>query len=126
MFEHLLEHLLETLVHNIAGVVELIGVIIIFFGIIKGIYLLIKGGFNFGNHEVGVELAKALSLALSFLLAAEILHSILTRTIEGLIVLLGIAALRVGLHFVLHWELKQAECHHHDHHKQDEKLAKNN
>lgn len=71
-------------------------------------------------------MAKALSLALSFLLAAEILHSILTKSVQGVIVLLGIAALRVGLHFVLHWELKQAECHHHDHHKQDEKLAKNN
>lgn len=116
------EHLLEVIVPYIARAVEIVGVIIIFLGAVKGLYLFIKNGFNFGDTKVAVELTKAMSLSLSFLLAAEILHSILTRTIEGLIVLFGVAGLRVGLHFVLHWELKEANGGH----KEEKNLAENN
>lgn len=116
------EHLLEVIVPYIARAVEIVGVIIIFLGAVKGLYLFIKNGFNFGDTKVAVELTKAMSLSLSFLLAGEILHSILTRTIEGLIVLLGVAGLRVGLHFVLHWELKEANGGH----KEEKNLAENN
>ncbi|HEY8363318.1 MAG TPA: DUF1622 domain-containing protein [Tissierellaceae bacterium] len=105
MFEELLEHL----VHYIACTVEYIGVIIIVIGILKSLYLLVKNKLDFGNKHIAAELAKALSLSLSFLLASEILHSILTVSTRGVIVLLGIAALRVGLHFVLHLELKEIE-----------------
>ena len=91
----------------IAGVLETIGVIIIVVGALKGIYLFVKNGFKFDNVSVAIEMAGAMSLSLSFLLAGEILHSILTRTIEGLIILAGIAAVRVALHFVLHWEIKE-------------------
>ncbi len=115
------EHFLEIIVPYIAGALEAVGVFIIALAGIKGIYLFIKNNFNFGDEKIAIELAKAMSLSLSFLLAGEILHSILTRTIEGLIVLVGIAALRVGLHFALHWELKEAEAH-----KEEKKLAKNN
>ena len=97
---------LHVVIPYIAGALEVVGVGIIALAGIKGLYLFIKGGFNFGDKVVPIELAKAMSLSLSFLLAAEILLTILVSTIEGLIVLVGIAGLRVGLHFVLHWDLE--------------------
>ena len=48
-------------------------------------------------------------MSLGFLLAGEITQSIITKTIPNLIVLAGIAALRVGLTFVLHWEINEYE-----------------
>ncbi len=103
-----IEHYLEAIIPYIAGVLEAVGVFIITLAAIKGLYIFIKNGFNFGDEHVAVDLAKGMSLSLSFLLAGEILHTILTKTIEGLIVLVGIAGLRVGLHYVLHWEIKSA------------------
>jgi uncharacterized membrane protein len=50
-----------------------------------------------------------MNMSLGFLLAAEIPLSIITKTIPNLIVLAGIAALRVGLTFVLHWEIGEYE-----------------
>lgn len=103
----IIEHLLEVIIPFFAGILEAVGVFVIVLGALKGIYLFVKNGFNFGDQKIAVEMARAMSLSLSFLLAGEILHSILTRTIEGLIVLVGIASLRVGLHFALHWEIKE-------------------
>lgn len=116
------EHLLETIVPYISGAIETVGVIIIFLGAIKSLYIFIKNGFDLGDKEAAVTLAKAMSMSLSFLLAGEILHTLLTRTIEDLIVIVGIAGLRVGLHFVLHWELKEANGGH----KEEKNLAENN
>jgi uncharacterized membrane protein len=59
--------------------------------------------------NVSLTIAEGLSMSLGFLLAAEIVLSIMIKTIPNLIVLVGIAALRVGLTFVLHWEINQYE-----------------
>jgi len=115
------EHLLETIVPYISGAIETVGVIIIFLGAIKSLYIFIKNGFDLGDKEAAVTLTKAMSMSLSFLLAGEILHTLLTRTIEDLIVIVGIAGLRVGLHFVLHWEIKVTD----EGHEEEKKLAKN-
>ena len=106
-----MEHFLESSVHYIALFIELVAVIIIAFASVRGIILIIKSGFDFGDEEIAIEMAKAMSLALSFLLAGEILHTILVTSISNLAVIIGIAALRVGLHFVLQWEISEA-CNH--------------
>ncbi|NLN14773.1 MAG: DUF1622 domain-containing protein [Tissierellia bacterium] len=100
---------LEKLVHYVAYSMEIIGILIIIMSGIKALYLFVKDGFKFHNRLVSLTLAEGLSMSLGFLLAAEISLSMVIKTIPNLIVLIGIAALRVGLTFVLHWEIKEYE-----------------
>lgn len=64
---------------------------------------------RFHNHLVSLTMAEGMNMSLGFLLAAELSLSIVTKTIPNLIVLGGIAAIRVGLTFVLHWEIGEYE-----------------
>lgn len=102
-------NIIETLVHYVAYVMEIIGIIIIIISGAKALYIFVKDGFKFNNMNVSLTIAEGLSMSLGFLLAAEIVLSILIKTIPNLVVLVGIAALRVGLTFVLHWEITQYE-----------------
>ncbi len=47
-----------------------------------------------------------MTLSLEFKLAAEIIKTVVIRTIDEFIILASVAILRVVLSFVLHWELK--------------------
>lgn len=102
-------NLIETLVNYVAYVMEIIGILIIIVSGIKAIYIFVRDGFEFNNIKVSLTIAEGLSMSLGFLLAAEIVLSIMIKTIPNLIILVGIAALRVGLTFVLHWEVTQYE-----------------
>lgn len=104
-----MENTIESLVHYVAYAMEIVGIIIIIISGIKALYIFIKDGFKFNNMHVSLTIAEGLSMSLGFLLAAEIVLSILIKTVPNLIVLVGIAALRVGLTFVLHWEITQYE-----------------
>jgi uncharacterized membrane protein len=88
---------------------EIMGIIIIVFSGIKALYYFIKGGLKFNNMHVSLVMAEGLNMSLGFLLAAEITLSIVIKTIPNLVILVGIAALRVGLTFVLHWEINEYE-----------------
>ncbi|NLY45784.1 MAG: DUF1622 domain-containing protein [Tissierella sp.] len=102
-------NIIETLVSYVAYAMEIIGIIIIIISGIKALYIFIKDGFKFNNMSVSLTIAEGLSMSLGFLLAAEIVLSIMIKTVPNLIVLVGIAALRVGLTFVLLWEITQFE-----------------
>lgn len=102
-------NIIETMVNFVAYAMEIVGIIIIIISGVKALYIFIKDGFKFNNINVSLTIAEGLSMSLGFLLAAEIVLSIMIKTIPNLIVLVGIAALRVGLTFVLHWEINQYE-----------------
>jgi uncharacterized membrane protein len=104
-----LDRILETLVTITAYSMEFVGVAIIIISGIRASIYFIKGGLKFHNRLVSLTLAEGMNMSLGFLLAAEIPLSIITKTIPNLIVLAGIAALRVGLTFVLHWEIGEYE-----------------
>jgi len=104
----IIEHYLGIIIPYIAGALETVGVFIIALAGVKSFYLFVKAGFNFGDENVAVELAKAMSLSLSFKLAAEILKTVTVHSMDEFKVLAAVAALRVALHFVLYWELKVA------------------
>lgn len=104
-----MDNILELLVNYVAYAMEIIGILIIIISGIKALYIFAKDGFKFNNIKVSLTIAEGLSMSLGFLLAAEIVLSIMIRTVPNLIVLVGIAALRVGLTFVLHWEVTQYE-----------------
>lgn len=102
----IIHHLLEAVIPYITGSLEAIGVFIITLAAIRGIVQFFKNSFNFRDDDVAIHFAKAMSLSLEFKLAAEIIKTVVIRTLDEFIILAAVAILRVVLTFVLHWELK--------------------
>lgn len=104
-----LHHFLETIIPNLASIMEIIGVIVIVYGVVRSLYLffLAKGNLMVSNPKL--DLARALEYSLEFKLAAEILKSVVVRTIQEFAILAGIVLLRVILTFVIHWEIESSE-----------------
>lgn len=102
----IIHHFLELVIPYITGSLEAIGVFIITVAGIRGIVRFIKNSFNFSDDDVAIDFAKAMSLSLEFKLAAEIIKTVVIRTLDEFIILAAVAILRVVLTFVLHWELK--------------------
>lgn len=105
----LIEEFLIEVIPYITGILELIGVFIIVLGSCRSFIKLIKTKFDLGDEELKIEFAKALALSLEFKLAAEILKTVVVRTIDEFIILSAVVALRVVITFVLHWEIKSSE-----------------
>lgn len=102
----IIEEFLMKVIPYISGSLEIIGVLIISLGSLEAIYRLIKSKFNFGDESLKINLAKALTLSLEFKLAAEILKTVVIRTIDEFIVLSAVVILRVVMTFVLQWEIE--------------------
>lgn len=96
-----LEELLVKTIPYIAAFLEGVGVLIILIASLDSIYKLIKSKLDFGNKEIKLELANAMSLSLDFKLAAEILKSVLITTIDDFLILLAIVVLRVIIGIVI-------------------------
>lgn len=107
----MLEHLVSTLVPFGIHVLELMGVVVILVGAVKAFY---KYGLNLlakKNYAVKLELAKTLTLALEFKLGAEILKTVIVKSLDEMYILAAIILLRAVLAFVIHWEIKAEEEH---------------
>lgn len=104
-----IHHILETIIPIIAGILELIGVIIITFGALKGIVKLIMNKFNLNDDSIGIELAKAMALSLEFKLGAEIIKTVIVQDMKEFYMIAAVAALRIIITFVLHWEIQHSE-----------------
>ncbi len=103
-----IEHLLMEFVPHIAGIIESIGIAIILFATIQTVWMLIKGGMNFSDTRPGLKLSQALALALQYIMAGEILKTIIIQSRDDIFLLAGVVVLRVALAFVVHWEIKAA------------------
>ncbi len=104
-----IESFLEIIIPYITGFLETIGVIIITVASIKAIIGFIKNRLDFGNENLKIELAKALALSLEFKLAAEILKTVIIRTLDEFLILAAITFLRIIISFVIHWEVNAKE-----------------
>lgn len=102
----IIEEFLEKIVPYIIGSLEFIGVAIITIAAIRSIFAFIKNKFDFNDDEVAISFIKAMSLSLEFKLAAEIIKTVIIRTLDEFVILAAVAILRVVISLVLHWELK--------------------
>lgn len=104
-----LHGLLVLIIPNLAAIIELIGVVVVVYGVIRSLYLFIFSGGNLMASDPKLDLAKALAYSLEFKLAAEILKSVMIQTLDEFIILAAIVVLRVILTFVIHWEIESSE-----------------
>jgi uncharacterized membrane protein len=104
------------MLHALSLAIGAVGVAVIVWGVLLGLYGLlrlefyrVKGESNLAQREsLRHDLGYYLLLGLEFLVAADIVHTILTPTLDELAVLGAIVAIRTVISFSLNWELKQA------------------
>ena len=96
---------LGKIISIIVIVLEYIGVFIISHGAIAVLFKYYKSNFDYKDGNLGIELGKAMVLGLQFLLAAEILSTIMIGSLEEFWPLAGITILRIIIGLVLHWEI---------------------
>lgn len=102
MLENLIELITPIAIHSL----EIMGIIIIIIGAIKAFYKFTLNIITKNNYPIKVEFAQSLTLALEFKLGAEILKTVIVRSLDEMYILAAIIILRAVLAFVIHWEMK--------------------
>lgn len=99
---------LNGIVHNAAEIgifiAEVIGIAILIITAVKCFIKYFKK-----DEHIRLELAQGIALALEFKLGGEVLHTVIAREWEDLLILGAIIALRGVLTLLLHWEIKIEE-----------------
>lgn len=96
-----LERILEIMEAYLVPIFELIGLLVVAVTMVKAVVGWLA------KREISVELDEGLSLSLGFLMAAEILKTILIRDLAGAKLVFAIFGLRALMSLLLHYEMKQ-------------------
>lgn len=103
MLEHLILRFLPPLIH----ILEAMGIIVLIIGATNGFYHYLITLFNNHPSTSRSHFANSMAISLEFKLAAEILKTVLVRTIDEIIILGAIILLRALMTLIIHWEIKQ-------------------
>jgi uncharacterized membrane protein len=105
-----MEEYLVTAVGYLRLVVEAIGAAVVGFGVLATTYryvLALIGVRDYANTEIRLYLGGYLALGLEFQLGADILSTAVAPTLDDVIQLGAIAAIRTGLNYFLSQELER-------------------
>jgi len=110
---------MHMLVEHISLVIGVIGLTVILWGVLLGVLRLLRlewaslSGRNIlvEREDLRHHLGYYLLLGLEFLIAADIIHTVLTPTLADLAILGAIVAIRTVISFSINWELRQARRH---------------
>lgn len=102
-----MEHFINIIIPVLVHILELMGIIVITMGSFKAFYHICMQALFKRNYEVKHQFATALATGLEFKLAAEILKTVLIRTLDELVILGAVFLLRVLMTIVIDWEIKQ-------------------
>ena len=92
-----------------AGVLEMVGIIIIIIGSFRALMRLVQSMIKKQPLHVVIDLGKALSLALEFKMGAEIIKTVVIHNLEELAILGVVIIIRALLAFIIHWEIRLEE-----------------
>lgn len=92
-----------------AGILEMIGIIIIIIGSFRALWRLVQSMIKKQPFHVVIDLGKALSLALEFKMGAEIIKTVIIHNLEELAILGVVIIIRALLAFIIHWEIRLEE-----------------
>lgn len=102
-----MEHLFEQYVPILIHIFELMGIFILTIGGFKAFFGYLTSIREKGPFTIKYQFASSLATALEFKLAAEILKTVLIKSLDELLILGSIFILRVLMTFVLEWEIRQ-------------------
>lgn len=106
----MMEEYLVTAVGYLRLVVEAIGAAVVGFGVLATTFryvLTLIGVRGYTNNEIRLYLARYLALGLEFQLGADILATAVAPTLDEVILLGAIAAIRTALNFFLSQEIER-------------------
>ena len=92
-----------------AGVLEMVGIIIIIIGSFRALMRLVQSMIKKQPLHIVIDLGKALSLALEFKMGAEIIKTVVIHNLEELAILGVVIIIRALLAFIIHWEIRLEE-----------------
>lgn len=104
-----IKNFLYPLAEISAGILELIGIIIIIVGSIRALIRIVKCVLEKKNLHVVIDLGKALSLALEFKMGAEIIKTVIIHNLQELAILGIVIIIRALLSVIIHWEMRMEE-----------------
>lgn len=107
----MLEHYIELFLPEIVSLLEIMGIIVIAIGCIKAFYHYMKAYLTNRQYPLRIELANALALGLEFKMGAEILKTVLVRSMNEIWILGAIILLRAILSLMIHFEIKAEKEH---------------
>ena len=110
---------MHMVVEQISLVIGVIGLTVILWGVLLGVLRLLRIEWaSLSGRDSLVEredlrhhLGYYLLLGLEFLIAADIIHTVLTPTLADLAILGAIVAIRTVISFSINWELRQVSRH---------------
>ena len=101
--------------HVAAIVVGAVGVLVILYGVARGTLMLVKteaaGSETIDRNRLRMDLGYYLLLGLEFLVAADIIETLLAPDVEHILLLGAIVVIRTVISVSLNWELKQHAAH---------------
>lgn len=107
----MLEHIIELVLPYIISACELIGIFVVTVSAFKAFYQYLKQLFTHKNNDFKFQLAQGLASGLEFKMAAEILKTVLVRSLDELVILGAVILLRALLSVLIHVEMKAEEKH---------------
>jgi uncharacterized membrane protein len=108
----------KSILEYISFAIGVVGTVVIVVGVIKGVYAIGRAGFfksRAGDHkslslkESRYDIGFSLLLGLEFLIAADIIATILDPTLQGLAILGSIVGIRALIGYVLEREMRHRD-----------------
>ncbi len=109
---NVIEHAVELVLPYIITILEIMGIIIVFWSGIVGFWHFIQNTFMKKNLDIQNGLAQGLATGLEFKMAAEILKTVLVRSMDELYILGAVILLRAILSVLIHFEMKKSKNDH--------------
>ena len=116
MYE-VLENILTQVTQYSILILEVVGVVVIMATAVRCMIAGIKR-----NHIVPLMLGKGIALALEFMLASEVLRTVVSPDTKDLIAV-GVTLLRGAMTVLIHWESKNEESHEARHANSEQEAA---
>ncbi|MBO5280542.1 MAG: DUF1622 domain-containing protein [Clostridia bacterium] len=114
---NVLHDFIELILPYMISILEIIGIVIVFWSGIYGFWQYFQNTFMKKDHDLQTNLANGLAMGLEFKMAAEILRTVLIQNLKELYMLGAVILLRALLSLLIHYEIK--------HPKRDKKEEKN-
>ena len=96
--------IIETTLPYIIAILEIIGILVVTSSSIVAFFHYVQNAFLKKELDVQTSLSRGLVVGLEFVMAAEILKTILIQSLEEIYILGGIIVLRVALSLLIHFE----------------------
>ena len=104
---NIIHRVMETVLPYIIAVLEIMGVFIVTWSVLKEFWEYIQNTFMKKDLDIQFNLAVGLATGLEFKMAAEILKTVIIQSLDELYILGAVILLRALMSFLIRFELKE-------------------